>query len=91
MAALRPHVVVVCITVVSVDVVVLGVGGDLVIIGGVVSAQPGQKTQGRWGGGQWVSFGPKVLILSPRVFLDRGGLNKSGLGISGYKILIIFR
>ena len=46
-AALRPHVVVVCIAVVGVDVVVSGVGGDLVIIGGVVSAQPGQEAQGR--------------------------------------------
>ena len=44
-AALRPRLVV------AVAVVVLGEGGDLVIISGVVSSQPGQEAQGRGGGG----------------------------------------
>ena len=44
-AALRPRLVV------AVAVVVLGEGGDLVIISGVVSSQPGQEAQGRGGAG----------------------------------------
>ena len=44
-AALRPRLVV------AVAVVVLGEGGDLVIISCVVSSQPGQEAQGRGGGG----------------------------------------
>ena len=47
-AALRPRLVV---AVVAVAVVVLGEGGDLVIISGVVSSQPGQEAQGRGGAG----------------------------------------
>ena len=44
-AALRPRLVIAAV------VVVLGEGGDLVIISGVVSVQPGQEAQGRGGGG----------------------------------------
>ena len=47
-AALRPRLVV---AVVAVAVIVLGEGGDLVIISCVVSVQPGQEAQGRGGGG----------------------------------------